>query len=94
MNSKTIIPVVVLLILAVLSVSPCVAAAVPADAEAHYERGLAFFARSEYARAVEEFTQALALDPRHVRALHARGAAYSLQGQYDLALADFTRAVD
>ena len=42
--------------------------------------------------AIDEFTQALKLDPKFVQAYLNRGRAYEMLGHYDKAMAEFDRA--
>jgi lipoprotein NlpI len=56
---------------------------------AYVGRGQAQAARNELTAAVDDFSQALKIDPEASDALYSRGAAYALIGRDDLALADF-----
>src|SRR5262249_8701152 len=44
---------------------------------------------SQYDKAVADFTQAIAVDPKYARPLYNRGVAYGKLGQYDKAIADY-----
>ncbi|MXV85724.1 tetratricopeptide repeat protein [Candidatus Poribacteria bacterium] len=45
-------------------------------------------------KAIEFYSQALELNPRHVGAYNNRGAAFHMQGEHDKAIKDFTKAID
>ncbi|NBC29280.1 MAG: tetratricopeptide repeat protein [Spirochaetes bacterium] len=56
-------------------------------------RGMANFARSEYEAAIEDFTNALALDDDNWKALYYRGVIYRSTGRLEEALADLNKCV-
>ncbi|WP_162917692.1 tetratricopeptide repeat protein [Dongia deserti] len=58
-------------------------------AQALYHRGVGYAAKTDYANAVRDFTQALKFAPNSTDALYNRGGAYTKLGQWDDALADF-----
>jgi tetratricopeptide (TPR) repeat protein len=67
---------------------------------AYYNRGIAYFKLGEHAQAIEDFDQALRLDPGYAYAYNGRGAAYNalawelyLEGRNAEALADVDRAL-
>jgi tetratricopeptide (TPR) repeat protein len=60
---------------------------------AYYNRGIAYFKKSQYDRAITDFDQAIQLDPNSTFALNNRGTAYARKGQYDRAIADFNQAI-
>jgi tetratricopeptide (TPR) repeat protein len=47
----------------------------------------------QFDRAIEDFNQAIRLNPNHTEALSNRGAAYNGKGQYDRAIEDFNQAI-
>jgi tetratricopeptide (TPR) repeat protein len=65
----------------------------PTTATAYYARGMQLVAENKYEQAVEDFSQAVSLDPQHVAAYLSRGEAYYVQGKYSLAITDFDRAI-
>ncbi len=69
---------------------------VPLLARIYGKRGMAYFSRNEYPRAIADLDRALALDPMYTGAYLLRGIAHSLLGAYRLAIADFdhTLALD
>jgi serine/threonine protein kinase/tetratricopeptide (TPR) repeat protein len=64
------------------------------DAEGHHQRGLARLQEgSSRRKAIEDFTRALELDPRHVQALLHRGLAFARRRDDPRALADYDEAL-
>jgi lipoprotein NlpI len=62
-------------------------------AHAHYNRGIAYQSKSDYDRAIADFDQTIALDPKDAVAYYSRGIAYKAKGDFDRAIADFDRAI-
>ncbi|PPD10201.1 MAG: hypothetical protein CTY36_00890 [Methylocystis sp.] len=60
---------------------------------AYVNRGDAYFVRSEFDRAVADYSRALRLDKKFAPAYSGRGRAYRGKGDPDKALADFDAAV-
>ena len=58
-----------------------------------YNRGLAYQHEQSQAMAVEDFTNALFLDPNFAEAFHGRANALRLSRQYLFALADYEKAL-
>jgi tetratricopeptide (TPR) repeat protein len=63
------------------------------DAAAHFDSGMAFLERQEYDKAINEFTEAIRLDPNYIPAYVSRGNAYGIQGAVDKAINEFTEAI-
>lgn len=63
----------------------------PDSSEALFERGLAYFDKQKYERAVINFTKAIELDPNFADAYSYRGTIFEWQGKYNLAVSDFTQ---
>jgi lipoprotein NlpI len=63
------------------------------EAVALYNRGNAYAAKAQYDRAIEDFDQAIRLDPKYALTLYDRGIAYGAKGQYDRAIEDFDQAI-
>jgi hypothetical protein len=63
------------------------------DAKSYYASGETFRSRGDYVTAIEEYTQAIRLDPNFVYAYAGRGFAYGYKGDYDRAIADCTQAI-
>lgn len=60
----------------------------------HYNRGNAFNALGEHARAIEDYDRTLSLDPGFAYAYTNRGVAYRFLGQNERAIEDFDRALE
>ena len=65
----------------------------PQNAEAYYQRGLAYQKEGYADRAIQDFDMAIRLDPALAKAYSNRGYAYLNQKQYDRAIADCTEAI-
>ncbi|MDQ2887563.1 MAG: tetratricopeptide repeat protein [Chloroflexota bacterium] len=65
----------------------------PLLARIYGKRGMAFSVRNDYAQAIADFDQALALDPLYAGAYLLRGIAFSAQSDYAQAIADFDRVL-
>ncbi|HXT60788.1 MAG TPA: tetratricopeptide repeat protein, partial [Pirellulales bacterium] len=66
----------------------------PASAECFYNRGLAYAALDRRHDALDDYTHALALDPRLAAASLHRGMLLRDAGRFEEAAADFQRAID
>ena len=55
-------------------------------------RGVTYAALGRHARAVEDFTEALRLNPKNAEAYKVRGLSFRALGQAERAAADFARA--
>lgn len=62
-------------------------------ATAYKNRGNAYDDQGDYARAIEDYGQALAVNPEDSGVFNGRGATFTALGQYDRAIADFDQAV-
>jgi tetratricopeptide (TPR) repeat protein len=62
-------------------------------AVAHYNRGSVYRDRSDYDRAIEDYTAAIRLDPRYAAPHNGRGIAYRYKGDPDRALVDLEAAI-
>jgi tetratricopeptide (TPR) repeat protein len=56
-------------------------------------RGMAYDANSQYDQAIQDFNEAIKLDPSFEQAFNNRGNAYDERGQYDRAIQDFDEAI-
>jgi tetratricopeptide (TPR) repeat protein len=81
----------ILFVLLLLSLSVCCRAA--GDGDAH-ERGRAALKRGEIDRAIEQFSEAIGLNPENYRYYNDRGVAYKRVGDLDKAIADYTKALE
>jgi tetratricopeptide (TPR) repeat protein len=67
---------------------------VPArNAQSYFDSGEIFCSRGDYITAIEEYTQAIRLDPNMAVAYGNRGYAYIMKGDYDRGIADSTQAI-
>jgi tetratricopeptide (TPR) repeat protein len=62
-------------------------------AKSFYEQGVRVFKIGSYDTAIEDFTEAIRLDPNYADAYAFRGEAYFLKKDYDRAITDFTQAI-
>jgi tetratricopeptide (TPR) repeat protein len=62
-------------------------------AVAHTHRGIAYVALLDYDRALQDFAQAIARDPRFSKAFANRGAVHGARQDFDKAIADFTQVL-
>jgi tetratricopeptide (TPR) repeat protein len=62
-------------------------------AVAYTHRGLAYSEARENNRAIQDFTQAIRLDPDYAPAYNDRGVAYKDIGEFDRAIEDYTHAI-
>ncbi|MFP3090643.1 tetratricopeptide repeat protein [Treponema sp. TIM-1] len=63
------------------------------NAKSYFDSGETFRSRGDYVTAIEEYTQAIRLDPNYKSAYHSRGLAYYSKKDYDRAIADYTQAI-
>jgi tetratricopeptide (TPR) repeat protein len=56
-------------------------------------RGLSLYEKADHARAIEDFTEAIRLDPKLARAYYNRALAHLERGDEDAALADREQAL-
>jgi len=64
------------------------------DITSTYTDGMAEFVSGNYGTSVDLFSEVLANDPDHTRALTARGAANLKLNAFDEAISDFNRAIE
>ena len=60
---------------------------------AYNNRGIAYSNKGQYDRAIQDYDQALRLNPSDADAYHNRGNAYANKGQYDRAIQDYDQAI-
>jgi regulator of sirC expression with transglutaminase-like and TPR domain len=80
----------------VVAVQPSPSPVQPAperNAKSYYDSGEIFRSRGDYVTAIEEYSQAIRLDPNYVIAYVSRGNAYNGKKDYDRAVADYTQAI-
>jgi len=62
-------------------------------ATAFDNRGVAYRLRGEYDRALQDYEQALQLNPSNANAYNNRGIIYRIKGEYGRAIADYDEAI-
>ena len=60
---------------------------------AYYSRGLAYYDKGDDDRAIDEYNEAIRLDPKYAQAYFNRGNAYYQKGDDDRAIADYSEAI-
>ena len=61
--------------------------------KSYNNRGLAYYNKGQYDRAIADYTKAIQINPKRASAYNRRGVAYAKKGQYDSAIADYTKAI-
>jgi tetratricopeptide (TPR) repeat protein len=61
---------------------------------AHDNRGVAYWRKRDFTRAIAEYDEAIRINPEYARAYMRRGAAYSGRGEYEKSIADSSKAVE
>jgi tetratricopeptide (TPR) repeat protein len=59
----------------------------------HWTRGLLYWDRKDYDRAIADHSEAIRLDPNYIAAYIGRGVAYRSKGDTDNAMTDFSAAI-
>lgn len=63
-------------------------------ARAYFDRGRAWTDRGQYDRAIQDFDQAIKLDPDYPDAFNSRALAHAGAGKSEQAIADFDQAIN
>ena len=63
------------------------------DAEMYLRLGNAAYDSEDYRRAIQDYDEAIRLDPQAALAYHNRGLAYGTLGQYERAIEDYNEAI-
>ena len=66
---------------------------IPGSAALHKRRGFAYFRNGEIDRAIEDYSEALRLDPRATETYYSRGRALLDKNAYTEAILDFGQAI-
>ena len=67
--------------------------AFPSDPTLYYSRGWDFYQRMDYNSAINEYSEAIRLEPYNATYYFARGVAYIGTGDYDRAIRGFAEAI-
>ena len=67
--------------------------AAPVLAVIHKHRGMAYFAQSDYDKALADFKASVAHDPKNFRSYYYMGIVYSVQNENDKALESFDTSI-
>jgi tetratricopeptide (TPR) repeat protein len=59
----------------------------------YYNRGLTWYDKSEFDRAIQDYDRAVQLEQNFAQAIFSRGNAYDAEGQYDRAIENYDRAI-
>src|SRR5664280_2946637 len=59
----------------------------------NYNRGTVYATKGQYDRAIEDFDQAIRLNPQDADVFNNRGIAFKNKGQYDRAIQDYDQAI-
>lgn len=62
------------------------------DAETYNNRGIAYGSKGEYNNAIADYTKAIEINPRYVRAYNMQSLAYYAKKEYDKAWEDVNKA--
>jgi tetratricopeptide (TPR) repeat protein len=65
----------------------------PTTSDAFFDRGVGYYRRHEYDRAIKDLDEAIRLNPKFLNALHTRGNTYLAKREYDRAIADYDEAI-
>ena len=60
----------------------------------YYTRGIGSSEKGEVELAIQDYTEAIALDPKFAGAYYQRGLAYAKNSELDKAIEDYTRAIE
>jgi tetratricopeptide (TPR) repeat protein len=63
------------------------------DAEAYYERGLAYMEERKYQKSIRDFTNAIRIDSNSAKAYFSRVELFDCNGQITKALTDYAKAI-
>src|SRR5262249_9368062 len=61
---------------------------------AYSDRGIAYYNKGDYDRAVADFSKVIERNPNYAKAYINRGNAYDNKGDHDRAIADYNKAIE
>ena len=64
------------------------------DADAYNNRGVDKYYQHDYSGAIEDYSKAIELNPKHVEAYNNRGGSYNDEDKPDKAISDCTKALE
>ena len=94
MNTIKIGKLIYAVICAVILISVVNCYGAKGKAEEFFEQGKKDSAAENADSAISNYSKAIEIDPKLVKAYNNRGIAYIWKKQYDLAIADFTKAIE
>jgi formylglycine-generating enzyme required for sulfatase activity/tetratricopeptide (TPR) repeat protein len=59
-----------------------------------YNRGNAFFAQHQVQEAIQDYSAAIELNPKHVSSYYNRAGAYATLGRFDLGVRDYNKVIE
>jgi tetratricopeptide (TPR) repeat protein len=66
----------------------------PRDAVSYHNRGVGYFHKGDFNRAIADFSKAVEINPKLARTYVARGVIFEEQGDLDRAIADSDKAIE
>jgi tetratricopeptide (TPR) repeat protein len=66
----------------------------PKDADAYFDRGLAFYYKDDFDRAIPDLAKAIEIKPGFKSAYFNRGHAYHGKGMFNEAIADYSKVLE
>ena len=66
----------------------------PNDAKSYCERGIAYYKKREYDKAIADYSEAIKLKPDYAEAYSNRAKAYLKKADFDRAIVDYTKAIE
>ena len=66
----------------------------PDAAQVYYNRGVAYYKKGDYDRAIADNAKAIELNPGYAKAYGNRGVAFHTKGDYDRAILDYVKVIE
>ena len=64
----------------------------PRDAEAYYNRGIAYYNKGQYDQTISDYSKAIEINPKYAEAYNNRAVSCYLKGEYDKVWEDVHKA--
>jgi tetratricopeptide (TPR) repeat protein len=77
----------------IFGISSAVTSTGKSRSKRYFQRGNAYVRKGDYDKAIDDYNEAIHLDPKYARAYCNRGVAYDLKGEHENALADYSEAI-